>query len=103
MSPFFGVILLVVWLLAVTGLGIAAIVQCLDGSALLGSVFGAIAIILFAAGVAVGTQSDVSDARLCLSGHQAWQQHTSHALVGKMIIPHASTRKAWVCDKWEAE
>ena len=103
-ATFFIIILFVVWLLAVCGLSVAAGIQCMDGSPHMGAICGVSAIVLFAAGAVVVTAgSSQSDPRLCLSGHQEWQQHTSHVIAGKIIIPQTSTRKVWFCDKWEAE
>ena len=103
MATFLVVILTTLWVLAVIGLGMTAMIQCLDGSRRLGGIAGAMAIILFATGAAVVESESHDDKRLCLSGHQEWQRHGSLALVGKVIIPQTYTRKAWVCDTWEAE
>lgn len=98
------ILLVCLWIIAIGWLGIVGIELLMDGDGLdklRGLAPCAAALLLFA--VPVGLVMELggpNDNRLCRQGHQEWVKESSFVLVGKVIVPTTSTRKAWICDVW---
>lgn len=84
MMVFVQVVVFCLWFIAVLVLGLFALFNMMDGDFYHGLFGGAVAIVLFAGGVALSTAGN-EPSGLCARGHQEWQLRST---------------KVWVCDEW---
>lgn len=78
------------WILAVLGLSMVALDQCMDHSQIVGGIAAAGAFVLFAAGIMLVISGKSSDEQRCLDAGRAWMRTGSHVgmvMVGKVLVP----------------
>lgn len=106
MIVFAGTVAVILISLILLGLVMKALDAFFEGERLRSVMLGGVAIVMFAALLAlgVGSQNDPHANTLCLHGHEVWEgEYTAPILVGKVIVPGSRYEaKRWQCEQWES-